>query len=106
VRRMSKVAVLAKMVAQDGKRDEAVAKLQALVDHVASEGGTEVYVMHTSDADPNVIWFYELYTDGDALALHGGSDVMKQVGGGLRDVMAARPEITLLTPVAGKGLSL
>lgn len=103
---MSKVAVLAKMVAQDGKRDEAVAKLQSLVDHAGSEGGTEVYVMHVSDSDPNVIWFYELYTDTDALTAHGTSDVMKQVGGGLRDVMAARPEITLLTPVGGKGVSL
>jgi quinol monooxygenase YgiN len=103
---MSKVAVLAKMVAQDGKRDEAVTKLQALVDHVASEGGTEVYAMHTSDADPNVIWFYELYTDADALGTHGTSDMMKQIGGSLRDVMAARPEITMLTPVAAKGLTL
>jgi quinol monooxygenase YgiN len=103
---MAKVAVLAKMVAQDGKRDEAVAKLQALVDHVATEGGTEVYAMHVSESDPNVIWFYELYTDAEALGTHGSSDVMKQVGGGLRDVMAARPEITVLTPVAAKGLDL
>ena len=103
---MAKLAVLAKMVAQEGKREEAVAKLQELVDHVATEDGTEVYAMHTSDAEPNVIWFYELYTDSDALGAHGGSDVMKQVGGALREVMAARPEITLLTPVAAKGLSL
>ena len=103
---MSKVAVLAKMVAQDGKRDEAVAKLQALVDHAATEGGTEVYAMHTCDAEPDVIWFYELYTDSDALGAHGGSDVMKQVGGSLREVMAARPEITILTPVVAKGLEL
>ena len=94
------------MTAQDGKRDEAVARLQALVAHVATEEGTEVYAMHVSDSDPNMILFYELYADGDALAVHSGSDVMKQVGRELRDVMASRPEITLLTPVAAKGIAL
>ncbi len=103
---MAKVAVLAKMTAQDGKRDEAVAKLQALVDQVASEEGTEVYAMHTCDADSNVIWFYELYTDAEAFGVHGQSEVMKQVGGALRDVMASRPEVTLLTPLSAKGIAL
>lgn len=103
---MDKIAVLAKMVAKDGRRDEAVSALQALIEQAGSEEGTEVYVMHVSDADPNVIWFYELYRDGDSLAGHGASDVMKRVGGELRDVMSARPEITILRPLAGKGVSL
>jgi len=103
---MSKIALLAKMVAQEGKRDEAVSKLQAMIAHVASEPGTEVYVLHVSPTEPEVIWFYELYADSDALAAHGGSDKMKEIGLALRDVMVARPEITMLTPLAGKGVTL
>jgi quinol monooxygenase YgiN len=103
---MSKVGVIAKMQAQPGKRQEALDALQQLVDNAQGEAGTLIYAMHVDTADEATIWFYELYSDGDALAAHSGSDVMKQVGMGLREVMAGRPELHVLSPVAGKGLDL
>lgn len=107
VRRMSKPAVIAKITTQDGKRDEVIAVFRKMIDYVtASEEGTEVYALHTDDKDANVLYFYELYRDGESLASHGTSDMMKAVGGELRGLTAARPEIIMLTPVAGKGLSL
>lgn len=107
VRPMSKPAVIAKITTQDGKRDEVIAVFRKMIDYVtSSEEGTEVYALHTDDKDPNVLYFYELYRDGESLASHGTSDMMKAVGGELRGLTAARPEIIMLTPVAGKGLSL
>ncbi len=104
---MSKTAVLAKITTQDGKRDEVIAVFRKMIDYVTgSEPGTEVYALHEDQKDANVLWFYELYADGDSLAAHGGSDMMKAVGKELRDLTAARPEITLLSPVAAKGLAL
>ena len=104
---MSKPAIIAKITCQDGKRDEAVAAFGQMMDHVkANEPGTLVYALHEDANDPNVLYFYELYQDQDAMASHGGSDMMKTVGRGLRDITASRPELIMLRPVAAKGLDL
>jgi hypothetical protein len=38
------------------------------------------------------------------LAAHSSSEAMKEMGMALRPFAGARPEITLLSPVRGKGL--
>ena len=104
---MPKPVIIAKLTAQEGKRDELVVAFGRMIDHVtANEPGTEVYVLHTDDADPNVAWFYEMYSDKAALGAHSTSDTMKSVGRELAGLMAGRPEIIMLTPAAGKGLTL
>lgn len=104
---MSKISIIAKITAQDGKRDELIAAFGRMLDHVqAAEPGTEVYMLHTDDKDANVCWFYELYTDGGAAQSHGASDMMKSVGKDLAPLLAGRPELHFVTPVGGKGLSL
>ena len=35
---------------------------------------------------------------------HGGSDTMKTVGRGLKDYLAGRLELTMMTPVTAKGI--
>jgi quinol monooxygenase YgiN len=100
----AKVAVLARIPAQPGKRDELVAALQALIDNANTEEDTRLYILHTNDADPDAVLFYELYTNEEALIAHGKSDAFKAIGASLRDLAGGRPEITRLTPVIGKGL--
>jgi quinol monooxygenase YgiN len=101
---MSTIAAIAKIVAQDGKRDELIEAMGPLVDHVkANEPGTLTYLMNKDASDENVIWMYEEYEDQEALAAHGQSEQMKAFGMALRPLAAGRPEITLLTPVGGKG---
>jgi quinol monooxygenase YgiN len=102
---MSKIAVLAKLTAAEGKRAEAIAVLSAQVDLVNGEAGTEIYALHTDDGDDVSIWFYELYADADALAHHSGSAAMAELGPKLKGLMAARPQIMRLSPVSAKGLS-
>jgi quinol monooxygenase YgiN len=102
---MAKVALVAKMTAAPGKRDELVEAFGSLYDAVAAEEGTEVYALHLDAADADVVWFYELYRDGDALAAHGGSEAMKAMGPPLASLLAGRPELTFLTPVRAKGLA-
>ena len=96
--------MVAKMTAVEGKRDELVATLDRLLEAVAGEEGTEVYAMHLDAADADVVWFYELYADMDALTAHGGSEAMQAVGPDLTTLLAGRPELTFLTPVRAKGL--
>jgi quinol monooxygenase YgiN len=103
---MPKLAILAKITAQPGKRDEVVAALSPMIKTASDEPGTEVYVMHTANDDPDVVWFYELYTDGAAAATHGGSPAMKEAGGRLAGLVAGRPELIMATPVEGTGITL
>ena len=101
---MAQVAVIAKITALPGKRDEVVDVLRDVVSGTESEPGTLVYAMNVDKADDDVIWFYELYTDEAALGVHGGGEVMKAAGGKLRDKAAGRPEIRVLELVQAKGL--
>ncbi len=102
---MTKVALVAKMTAAEGKRDDLVEALGRLFDAVGVEEGTEVYALHLDAGDADVVWFYEVYRDMDSLTAHGTSDVMKAVGPELTSLMAGRPELTFLTPVRAKGLA-
>jgi quinol monooxygenase YgiN len=99
-----KVAVFARIAAQPGKRDEMVKAMEALIDNANTEDGTLTYILHVDDKEPDTVFFYELYTDQDALAAHGTSDRFKEIGKSLRDLAGGRPELQILTPVIGKGL--
>ena len=103
---MSKVAVVVKLQAADGKRDELIEAFSGLFDAVAGEDKTEVYALHRDAADENVLWFYELYTDQDGFNAHGTSEAMKAAGGALGSLLAGRPEMSFLTPVRAKGLAV
>ena len=101
---MARIAVIAKITALRGKREEVVEVLRDVVSGTDSEPGTLVYAMNTDKADDDVIWFYELYSDDGALAAHGGGEAMKAAGGRLRDKTAGRPELHVLELVQAKGL--
>ena len=102
---MAKVAIFAKLTAQPGKRDEAAAALGPLFERVDQEEGTEQYVLHEDLGDENVLWFYEMYSDGDALEAHGSSDAMKQTFGAVGELLADT-EIVMAAPTRGKGVVL
>jgi quinol monooxygenase YgiN len=101
---MAQVSLIAKMTAKEGKRSELVGLLQDLVRATEAEAGTLVYALNVSTTEPEVVWFYELYTDQDALLAHGGSDAMKAAGSGMAELLAGRPELQFLEPVVAKGL--
>jgi quinol monooxygenase YgiN len=100
---MSKVSAIVKLTAQSGKRDELSAAFKTMLDHVESEAGTLIYILHSDNGEEDVLWFYELYTDNDALGAHSGSDTMKSLGPSLAGLLAGRPEMHLVTPIGGKG---
>jgi quinol monooxygenase YgiN len=80
---MSEVAFIVKLTAAEGKLDEALATLGRLVDAAQDEPGTLQYVVHTDAADPQVIWFYELYADQAGFEAHASSSTMAEVMGSL-----------------------
>ncbi|MDQ3738495.1 MAG: antibiotic biosynthesis monooxygenase [Actinomycetota bacterium] len=101
---MSQVGVIARIPVQPGKRHEVVAAMDILIDSANGEVGTQFYVLHEDQKDPDVLWVYELYADADALDTHMNADAMKSFIGAAGGLMAGRAELTMLTPISGKGL--
>ena len=104
-RAMSNIAVIAKITAQPGKRADVVAGMASMMAHVETEPGTVVYTLLEDQADADVMWVYEEYTDQAALDSHSSSDAMKALGGSIGPFLAGRPETRSSPPIAGgKGL--
>ncbi|MGI9645095.1 MAG: putative quinol monooxygenase [Ilumatobacteraceae bacterium] len=101
---MSKISVVAKVTAQDGKRADLVAGMGVMMDHVENEPGTLKYILMEDAADENVVWLYEEYDNRGSFDAHAGSEVMKSLGESIGPFMAGRPELSFCTPVRGKGL--
>lgn len=102
---MSKISLIAKLTAVEGKVDELEAALRGVIDAAAEEDGLEVYSAHRSE-EPGVYYFFELYRDQDAKDVHGKGERMRAAMGAFGGLLAGRPEITMMTPVAAKGLDL
>ena len=100
---MSNISILATFVCQDGKRQELFDGLAPMMDHVETEAGPIHYHLLADVADENKAYMYEMYSDQAALDAHSTSDVMKQIMGAFGGILAARPELTMMSPVRGKG---
>lgn len=103
---MARIAISAQLRAQPGKRAALMEALTPLHDAVKAEPGTEVFAMHASDADPDVVWFYEVYKDQDALALHQKNPALASIGPAMAGLVAGAPEIIHFTPVRAKGIEI
>ena len=103
---MSKVAVIAKISAQEGKRADLARALQAALDTAQGEPGTEAYILLEDASDANLLWMYEMYTNQDALTVHMGSDAFKALGPAIMPFLAGRPELIFVTPIGGKANGL
>src|SRR5262249_54333762 len=101
---MSQIAVIAKIPAAPGKRDELVAALQTALQRAESDPGTLTYILHADAKDAALVWFYELYADQDAAAAHSTSDAFKALGPAIGPFVGGRPELIYLQPLGGKGL--
>ena len=100
---MSKIAVVGKLKANEGQRDALAEALRAALRTADGEPGTIYYILHEDPADEQALWFYEMYADQDALDEHRSSDGYKALGPAIRPFLAARPELTFLKPIGGKG---
>lgn len=103
---MSKIALIAKLTAADGKADELEAAIANVVQAAEEEPGLEVYAAHKVGDQPGIFYFYELYSDGDALGVHGKGDRMRAAMGAFAGLLAGRPEVTMMSPVGAKGLDV
>lgn len=103
---MSKISLIAKLTAADGKADELRAALANMIVAAEEEAGLEIYSAHVDSSDANVFYFFELYADQAALDVHGKGDGMKAAMGALGGLLGGRPEVTMMSPVVAKGLDV
>lgn len=96
------IAIIAKLTVHEGREDEFKAAGAEMVAAVkANEGGrTLQYTLAQSQKAPTEFYFIEAYADADALADHGKTPHMGAFGGKIAGMLAGRPEITRLDPVA------
>jgi quinol monooxygenase YgiN len=100
---MPEKTFIVKLTTADGKRDEVVAALEKLVEATEGEPGTLQYVLHTDTTDPDVVWFYEHYSDDDALQAHMTSPAMREAMGAFGGLLAGAPDMRELAVVRRKG---
>lgn len=101
---MAPVVIFTRLRARPGRRDEVLAAFDALHDAVSAEPGTAVFAMHVASDEPDVVLFYEVYADDDALAAHRESEAVRRVVPQLQSLLDGAPEITYATFVRSKGL--
>ena len=90
------IVVVATLVPKPEERDAAVAALESVIARVhAEDAGCELYSLHEA---PDRLVFIEKWADEAAMAAHGQSPAMAQLGEVLRGKLAAAPEIVRLTP--------
>lgn len=101
---MTQLALIARLQAKPGRRDDLLETLSRGVSAVGEEPGTLLYLMHTDEADDDLVWFYELYSHDAAFDDHRTSETMKAMKPVLGELLAAPVEITRGRLVGGKGL--
>jgi quinol monooxygenase YgiN len=103
---MSKISLIAKLTAAEGKTAELEDVLRGVCAAAVEEDGLEVYAANAAKDEPGVYYFYEVYRDDEALAIHGKGERMSVAMGAFKGLLAGRPEVTMLTPVAAKGIDV
>jgi quinol monooxygenase YgiN len=103
---MSKISLIAKLTAADGKAAELEAVLAEVVAAADEEAGLEIYSAHKDTANEGVYFFFEMYSDDQALAVHGKGDGMKAAMSKFGGLLSGRPEITMMSPVVAKGINI
>ena len=95
-----------KLTAHEGKRDALLEKMMKAADLMTSVPGCLLYVVGTSDTEPNAVFVTELWKDEDS---HGASLSMAGVRTLILDTMpllAEKPSGTKVRAVGGKGLDV
>ncbi len=99
---MGHIAVVAKLVAAEGKREELQDRLAEHFRRVEGEEGTLVFSWQVDYRNPDAFWAYEVYTDRDALAAH--AEWAAEAVAEMSDLLASDPEVSFCRPLWAKGL--
>lgn len=101
---MSTIAVMGTFTCQEGKAEQTEALLRQMVAAVDGEAGVEVYSYFRGDG--GMFWFFGLMADEAAMQQHGRSEAMQALMAEFGALVSAPPQMSVVTPVAARGLVL
>lgn len=93
------VGVIAKLVIQEGKIDEAIELFKELMKSVAEEEGTLFYTMNRDKANPNTLIIMERYKDKEALEAHSTTPQFKAFFKKIGGLLSEKPETSFLEEI-------
>jgi quinol monooxygenase YgiN len=92
---MSEIVVVAEVEIAEGKRDEALAALEALCEEThAKDEGCLLYALQLDPTDESHVFFVEKWESVEALQKHGATDHIKALGGS--GTLSGPPKVTVL----------
>ncbi|MFZ9628813.1 MAG: putative quinol monooxygenase [Ilumatobacteraceae bacterium] len=100
----TKVGVWVTLTLKPGTRDEAAATINEAIEAAKGESGTLVYVLNADVANPDLLHFYEVYENQDAMNAHMGSEWFAAFSPKLVPFLAGAPAFQMLAPLGGKGI--
>lgn len=93
------LTVIAKILVKADKIEEAKSGLLALVAPTLEENGCIDYVLHQSNDDPRLFFFYENWTDRESLENHLANEHVAAFSAKAEDLLAEPAELFFLSKV-------
>ncbi|HLS76723.1 MAG TPA: putative quinol monooxygenase [Nocardia sp.] len=93
------IVVVATITAKPGHEDDVEKVLSDVASAVHAEDGCLRYALHRKTGAPGVFVMVEKWASQEALGAHMKGAAMRQLGAGLRDHLAAAPDIATLEVV-------
>lgn len=93
------LTVIAKILVKEDKIEEAKKDLLALVGPTLEEHGCIDYVLHQSNDEPQVFFFYENWTDRESLENHLANEHVAAFSAKAEELLAQPAELFFLSKV-------
>ncbi|GAB3504393.1 putative quinol monooxygenase [Emticicia fontis] len=93
------LTVIAKILVKADKIEEAKSSLLALIAPTLEEEGCIDYVLHQSNDDPQLFFFYENWTDRETLENHLANEHVAAFSAKAEDLLAEPAELFFLSKV-------
>jgi quinol monooxygenase YgiN len=104
IERQHMYGLTGKMIAQPGQRDALIDYLLQAAQGMQTVEGCYIYIVSSTDDDPNGIWITEVWHDKEAHDASLTLDSSKELIAKARPLIAGFGERFEVTPLGGKGL--
>ncbi len=87
------IIIAATLEARPGQEAPLQAALEAMVPKVKTESGALTYTLHRVQDNPAKFFFYECYTDQNAVDIHCSTPYFKQLFETIEPMLASEPQV-------------
>ena len=103
---VNRFGMTTRVVVHAGQRDALVDLLLAAAALLAAEPGCDLYVVSTSEGEPDAVWVSEAWRSKAHYEAWMSRPEVIRLSGAMAPLIAGRTEPVLVVPVGGKGLKV